>query len=145
LEFDFESENVIIMKFILIQILLLALVTCKEKTNSEIITGINMEYIGDTDTLIVKAGEKFTIVLKSQASTGYSWHLLDSIDTDLIELLEREYTEEPSDMDGAMGQEIWSFKALSNGESSISLAYRRAWDKEIEKAVDIRKYLIIIE
>ena len=35
-------------------------------------------------------------------------------------------------MVGADGKEVWTFKALKEGESTIIMEYRRPWEQEVE-------------
>lgn len=82
----------------------------------------------------VPAGEELVMKLPSNPSTGYSWTMLGKVSKDLLAFKEK-YIEEPEEMNevgghakGRSGNEIWKFKAVSAGRSSILLAYLRPWE-----------------
>jgi len=77
----------------------------------------------------VHIGDVIKITLPSNATTGFRWGLagISSV-TVLAQDGESEYVLPESTALGAGGQEIWSFKALNRGTSTISLAYSQSWE-----------------
>jgi inhibitor of cysteine peptidase len=80
----------------------------------------------------INAGEFFTISLPSNASTGFAWAGLVPSGSP-VEQIDHKYLEGQA-MPGAAGQEVWTFKALKAGTTTIKLEYSRPWEGG-EKAV----------
>lgn len=75
-----------------------------------------------------RVGEEFTLVLQSNATTGYRWMLADSLDESLLRLVDQRYVPDPNPEQrvGAGGREAWVFAAVAPGEAGIRLRYARA-------------------
>ncbi|MFC2033282.1 protease inhibitor I42 family protein [Chloroflexota bacterium] len=95
--------------------------------------------------LEVQVGETFDVKLCSNPSTGFQWSE-DSQISDTIVLKQESHEfigpeSEPPPPPGTPGQEIWSFKALKKGSSTIYLEYSRPWEggekSEWTLAVDV--------
>jgi inhibitor of cysteine peptidase len=78
--------------------------------------------------LEVSRGERFTLSLASNQSTGYRWVLLDSATLKRVRMLGSEYRSRAPQRNGAGGIERWSFVADSAGSAVISLVYVRPWE-----------------
>lgn len=77
----------------------------------------------------VHIGDVIKITLPSNPTTGFRWELVNiSSPAVLAQDGDSEYVLPESIAIGAGGQEIWSFKALKRGTSSVSLAYSRPWE-----------------
>ena len=82
--------------------------------------------------LEVTAGESFTVILCSNASTGFRWSDSAQIGSPNVmeqtkhEYIMKEYKTPPPP--GTPGQEIWTFKALRPGTSTTSMEYSRPWE-----------------
>src|SRR3990167_1638894 len=62
----------------------------------------------DQQTVEVKAGEKFSLTLASNASTGYSWVLEETFDENIVTLTGSEYSDGASGTVGASGSEVFT-------------------------------------
>lgn len=87
--------------------------------------------------LNAEAGVSFNIELKSNPTTGYQWQIL-KIDKNFLELESSTFVpslNENSNIVGSGGVEVWSFKALKAGQTSVSFVYSRSWEhkKPIQK------------
>jgi predicted secreted protein len=71
----------------------------------------------------VSAGDEFEIVLASNPSTGYSWALVDELDPGVVAVVSQEYKGEEDAAPGSGGMDVWTFEALSAGETQIVLGY----------------------
>jgi len=78
----------------------------------------------------VKVGEDIILTLESNPTTGYQWQLAQPIDDKIISFKSLRYQMPNTKRIGAGGFEIWTFKALSRGETKIALKYVRAWEKD---------------
>ncbi len=69
--------------------------------------------------IIVNAGETFFIVVESNPTTGYHWEIVGDLNG--VELVSREYTAGEPIIPGSGGVEVWIFKAVSSGETLVTL------------------------
>ena len=76
-----------------------------------------------TQLLAVKAGETFEIVLPSNTSTGYHWEILPELDVNIVEFVEQDYIPEEPVMPGSGGMDVWTFRAVNAGVTTIVLGY----------------------
>jgi inhibitor of cysteine peptidase len=76
-----------------------------------------------TQLIMVEAGETFDLVVPSNPSTGYHWDVLPGLDTNLIEFAAQNYFAEQPVIPGSGGMEVWTFRALNPGETTITLGY----------------------
>ena len=82
----------------------------------------------------VAVGDSFTVTLCSNPTTGFLWSESAQIsDLSVLEQLGHEFVPPEYKGDkppppGTPGQEIWTFKALKAGESTISMEYSRPWE-----------------
>ncbi len=79
----------------------------------------------------MKTGDTLQITLESNPTTGYQWTVFDMDETILAQVGEAEYRSEGTQMAGAGGEEIFTFKALASGETVLSLGYHRDWEEGI--------------
>jgi inhibitor of cysteine peptidase len=94
---------------------------------------------GETDSskknvssrLDVTVGQEFSITLASNPTTGYHWELATSLDEPVVKLLANEFKASGTGMLGAGGQEIWTFRAMSRGQTVVQLKYVRPWEKDV--------------
>jgi len=85
-------------------------------------------------TISVKVGEVFEVVLEANASTGFTWRVVDPLDVRLA-FVDQAYTG-PSPVGpggaplvGAPGQATLRFKAVTAGEVKLNLRYARPWEQ----------------
>jgi inhibitor of cysteine peptidase len=73
-------------------------------------------------------GDTIVVTLPSNATTGYQWALAGISDKTVVaQEGKSQYVLPESTLIGAGGQEIWTFKTLKRGTSTISLEYSQAW------------------
>ena len=82
--------------------------------------------------LEVKAGETFEVKLCSNPTTGFQWSEEAQISVPAV-LKQEDHKfigpeSEPPPPPGTPGQEIWTFQALKQGSSEISLEYSQPWE-----------------
>jgi inhibitor of cysteine peptidase len=81
----------------------------------------------------LQIGERLTVELRANPSTGYSWEVVSSGEPVLRQLGPPTFTED-SHMAGAGGTVSYEFRAEQAGTASLDLVYRRPWEKEAEPA-----------
>jgi inhibitor of cysteine peptidase len=69
--------------------------------------------------ITVNTGEVFMIVVESNPSTGYHWEVVGDLSG--VELISREYTAAEPIIPGSGGVEVWTFKAVTAGDISVTL------------------------
>jgi predicted secreted protein len=92
----------------------------------------NIVYADPEKAIQCKIGEAFSISLDSNPTTGYKWQLAHSQDGKFLKLISSKYKAPKTELAGAGGKEIWSFKGLSVGQTKIVFEYKRPWEKDKE-------------
>lgn len=95
--------------------------------------------------VVTRAKPVFTIILKSNPTTGYTW-LLRSYDANLITPISRRFippNNERKFLAGASGYEKWVFRVKPAGfvvpqTTGITLVYIRPWDDQSTQATNFR-------
>jgi inhibitor of cysteine peptidase len=77
----------------------------------------------------VRAGDSFTITLRANMSTGYQWQIT-TLNEKMLQLVNSEYVPYTTKRLGADGKQLWTFKALKAGETSITFKYVRPQEKD---------------
>ncbi len=87
-------------------------------------------------------GETFTLTLKGNPTTGYTWEASE-VPSEVL-LTEKHYEQDKTDpaMVGVGGAFHFHFKAVKKGEANIRLEYRRPWEKL--PAIEVRSYRVRI-
>lgn len=90
-------------------------------------------YTQDKPAVIVSANQpEFVLKLKANPTTGFTWFLSDYNDK-LIVPLKHVYQPPISQLVGASGYDLWTFRVLPAGftvpqQTVIRLVYQRAWE-----------------
>jgi inhibitor of cysteine peptidase len=86
-------------------------------------------------TIEAKAGQQFTISLKGNATTGFTWQMAKGTNSAVVTKVKDVYTAENSGgMSGVGGTHVWTFKAIKAGTTKIKLLYQRTWEKSTPPA-----------
>lgn len=89
-----------------------------------------------TQLITVKAGETFDLVVPSNPSTGYRWDIIPELDETRIEFVAQDYVAEEPVVAGSGGVDVWTFRALDPGDTTIVLGYYPPGDQtDPEEAV----------
>ena len=93
----------------------------------------------------VAVGGSVIVTLESNASTGFQWVLVSIGDETVLEKVANTYeAPEDTDMVGAPGKEIWTFKALKKGTSTISMEYSQPWENGT-KAAETFNLIVVVK
>ena len=76
-----------------------------------------------TQLITLKAGETFDLVVPANSSTGYHWKIMSELDVNLVELVTEEYLSQQPVMPGSGGVDVWTFRGISPGDTTIELGY----------------------
>ena len=81
-----------------------------------------LELSDPSKPILVNSGEEFTIVLDSNPTTGYHWEIVDELSASL-EFISKDYINDKPGAVGSGGVDVWTFKAISAGETQVTLGY----------------------
>ncbi len=111
-----------IISILLMIITLLLSVGCSSATKN---VSVDESFSGKEVEITV--GGTLTVTLESNATTGYSWALKQIGDTSVLQKTGNKYEAPTSRLIGAGGKEVWTFKALKTGMTTLSMEYSQAW------------------
>jgi inhibitor of cysteine peptidase len=94
----------------------------------------------------LRVGGSLTVTLESNATTGFQWSKEAKISdqTVLKQVGHMFMPPEATVMVGAPGKEVWTFKALKKGTSTISMEYSRPWEGG-EKVVEAFSLTVVVK
>ena len=95
----------------------------------------------DAPGITVKPGKQFQIALESNPTTGYQWRLAQPLTALSVILVTNQFVRPRTRLTGAPGREIWSFKAVQPGTTTIQLEYVRSWEKDV---APVRKTNVVV-
>ena len=84
-------------------------------------------------TIELKAGDTLLISLEGNMTTGYSW-IPASQDPVLLEQIGDVAVTPVSDAVGASGTIVLTFKAITAGQTTLHLDYKRSWEENVPPA-----------
>ena len=105
-------------------------ITQSQESPKPILVNENIIQPVNSSEIDVNLGEEFVIVLDGNPTTGYQW-MTENIDEAFIKFLSSKY-EPSSNTPGSGGRYVWTFRAVSQGKSNITMKYLRPWEKDIE-------------
>ena len=105
--------------------LLISLLACSPAAPKEL--SVDIASSGKEVTLVV--GGTLTVTLESNITTGYSWNENANIgDKTVMQQTDHKYQPPATAIPGSGGKEVWTFKALKAGKSTLSLECRRPFE-----------------
>ncbi|HOF05173.1 MAG TPA: protease inhibitor I42 family protein [Syntrophales bacterium] len=99
--------------------------------------------VGDINEIRAKRDYDIVATIPSNPTTGYRWQLTSPPDGGRLRLTGQEYVPGPPGLVGAGGQEVWTFRTVGLGETTISLGYLRPWEKDKPPVRSIRIKVLI--
>ncbi len=88
----------------------------------------------DESCIRVESGKSFAIRFLSSPGTGYRWEFAAEPDKKILEFIGEKIEEPASRRLGGSESVVWTFRALSAGDTQISLKYVRPWEKQLPPA-----------
>jgi inhibitor of cysteine peptidase len=86
--------------------------------------------IGDDGTrLSLAEGDKVTVTLEGNATTGYTWELVDYDPEVITPRGEPTYEAADTELVGGGGTWTWTLIAAEPGECSVGFVYHRPWEE----------------
>jgi len=93
-----------------------------------------MEFTDPLQTINVAVGETFSIVLESNATTGYTWQKQEQPRDSFVIFMGGTYMAPRTNLAGAGGRQRLVFKAGAPGTEKLAFHYLRPWEKDTEPA-----------
>ena len=76
-----------------------------------------------TQLIAVKAGKTFELVVPSNPSTGYHWDVIPELDENIVQFVSQEYIPEQPVKPGSGGVDVWTFRGINPGDTTVVLGY----------------------
>ena len=81
----------------------------------------------------IQTGGSLTVTLCSNPTTGFEWESAQISDQTVLQQIDHKFVAPETKGDGppapgTPGKEVWTFKALKEGTSTISMEYSRPWE-----------------
>ena len=130
-----------ILSIIVISFLTLVLYSCvfSEEDKGQILTILNKG-----QTLPIKTGNFFMVVLNNPGPGGYIVQDPPEFDPQVLNLLKMESrASKNSNLDGNFGEIVWTFQASKQGDSHIKIKAVRPWEKN-KKSIEIFEATIMV-
>jgi len=112
--------------------LLLATAACSaDTTRVEVSYGDFINEQNATSEISVSAGTSFEVALFSNPTTGFQWEEAEISDTSVLQQKGRRFVSlrgEPDPPPGSPGQDVWTFGAADEGQSTVTFRYSRPWE-----------------
>ncbi|HEX9124029.1 MAG TPA: protease inhibitor I42 family protein [Actinomycetota bacterium] len=77
-------------------------------------------------TIHLRTSDELVVTLDSNASTGFRWMLDVEPNRDVLALVDSRYVPPETDLVGAGGTEVWTFRAAGEGTTRFELRYERS-------------------
>jgi len=119
-------RRILLIGFALILMAAIAVGTMAATTGGGKTINADASYSGKQVELSV--GDSLVVTLASNVTTGYSWSLTGISDESVLQKSGNQYIAPKTNLMGAAGKEVWTFKALKKGDSTISMGYSRPWE-----------------
>ena len=74
-------------------------------------------------TIETSAGKEFKLVIESNPTTGYHWEIIGELDNNVVKFVSKDYKADTPQITGSGGVDIWVFKAVGAGKTTITLGY----------------------
>ena len=90
----------------------------------------------------IEIGDKITVKLCSNPTTGFQWNYEMSGDNTIKEE-DHDFEEPDGDVVGASGVEIWTFEGTSKGTTEVLMEYSQPWEGGIKKEWTYRMTIMV--
>jgi len=126
-----KSKLILVCAMAAISLFLFACFPASKQASVEVSCDDFIELQHISQEVEVAVDGSLTVTLCSNPTTGFQWESPQITDQTVLEQIDHKFVSpesEPPPPPGTPGQEVWTFKALKEGESTISIAYSRPWE-----------------
>jgi inhibitor of cysteine peptidase len=122
-------------------VLLLLSVCCAGCPHKQVTITADRNYDGRTIELHV--GDSVKLSLAENPTTGYKWEFLAKPEPECV-IVNDGYVANPAmNPIGGGGAHDWEFRAVDKGTATVSLSYRRPWQKDVAPAQTFTLTLVV--
>lgn len=89
----------------------------------------------DVVNMDLQPGDQLILNIPANATTGYQWVLKDDFEAKFVQLISTEYQAPDSELMGAGGTSVWTFKAQEEGVTTLAFEYIRPWETDVEPEI----------
>ncbi len=82
-------------------------------------------------TLDLRVGDGVKVTLAENPTTGYKWEFLSKPEPICVIVTDAYVANTAIGTVGSGGVHNWDFRAVDKGTTTVSLAYRRPWEKDV--------------
>ncbi len=119
--------------FFVLTLVALTLAACSRATPTPIIPASSnlpkhptpspaeLEITNPAKPIEVTAGSEFTITVRVDLSPDYHWEVGQALDTRFVDYVWKDFV--PDTPDASTGRDVWRFKAIGRGTTTITLGY----------------------
>ena len=125
-----KSKLILVCIMVAISLCLLACLPTPKQASVDVSCDDFMKLQHISQEVEVAVDGSLTVTLCSNPTTGFLWSETAQIsDQTVLQQTSHSFVPpEEAGIVGAAGQEIWTFKALKKGTSTISMEYSRPWE-----------------
>ena len=125
-----KSKLILVCAVVAISLCLLACLPTSKQASVEVSCDDFMKQQHISQEAEVAVDGSLTVTLCSNPTTGFIWSESAQIsDQTVLQQTDHKFVPpEETGVAGAAGKEIWTFKALKKGTSTISMEYSRPWE-----------------
>jgi inhibitor of cysteine peptidase len=135
------SRNRIILATALVALVALPLAACGGDSDSSSGDGsgsgdekVSAVTVTESGPVKLAVGERATIELEANPSTGYQWEPTTEPDTAVVRVVSDTYTAGPTDRVGAAGTQKIVVEGVAAGTTTFTLGYVRPWETDTPPA-----------
>jgi inhibitor of cysteine peptidase len=104
---------------------------------------INADQSFSGRTINLRIGEGVKVTLAENPTTGYKWEFLSRPEPICVIVTDEYVANTAIGTVGAGGVHNWDFRAVDKGTTTVSLAYRRPWEKDVAPAQMFNLTLVV--
>ncbi len=80
----------------------------------------------------LQKGQTLVVTLEGNPTTGYSWEAAEPLDEQVLRQAGEPEFKAESDLVGAGGVQVLRFEAVTAGQITLKLVYRRPWEEGVD-------------
>jgi inhibitor of cysteine peptidase len=103
---------------------------------------INADKSYDGRSIELRVGDGVKLSLAENPTTGYRWEFVAKPEPFCV-VVSNAYVADAGGAIGSGGAHEWGFRAVSAGTGTVSLAYRRPWEKDVAPAQTFKLTLVV--
>jgi inhibitor of cysteine peptidase len=123
------------LRTLIVSAMLLAIIPLSSCLSSAIVINIDVdcaEFEAKSNTIgnefEIEVNDKIRAKLCANPTTGFTWICKMDDENGVIKLESQEYVAPDTELVGASGTDVWTFKAVKEGTALITMEYSQDWE-----------------